>query len=306
MSNKKILCMGSINIDLTMSMRKLPKAGETVKTDNFTTFPGGKGGNHAATVSLLGGSVSFFTKLGDDVFSRQLIEGQKKYGTNIDSIEIIPGQTAGIAMIRVDADGQNSISFTPGANALMSSEDIEKHEELFANNDIFLSSMEIAPDTVYSAIKMAKKHHMTVIIDPAPAPAEGIPDEILSMIDYIKPNETEAEILTGIRVASKTDAAKAALIIRRKGVCNPIITLGSNGLLYLENEHPCYMQAIKVNTVDSTAAGDVFIGSFTEALSEGKNFQECILFARAASALSTTKTGAQTSIPLKSEVFKLL
>ena len=305
--NKRILCMGSLNIDLTMNMSKLPAPGETVMTDNFNTFPGGKGGNQAATIASLGGNVSFFTKMGNDSFSSFLLDEQKKRGSDVSAVEIIPGQTAGIAMIRVDEKGQNSISFTPGANSLMSPEDVERRKDLFETHDILLTSMEIGKETVYAAIKMAKSHNMTVVLDPAPAPEGGIPEEILRLCDYAKPNETEAEILTGIRADSTAGANAALNCLRAKGIAHPVITLGQAGLVSFDDSgNPVLLPALQVSTVDSTAAGDVFIGAFTTALAEGGSLRDCLLFARAASALSTTKHGAQSSIPTRSEIQRAL
>ena len=187
--NKKILCMGSINIDLVMYMEHMPLAGETVVTDNFSTFPGGKGGNQAATAAALGADVSFFTKLGDDGFSKELTTELNSRGVNMSKVMYLPGETAGVAMIRVDASGQNAISFTNGANGKLTAEDIVEHQELFDEFDILLITMEIPKETVYEAIRVAKSKGLVVILDPAPVPAEGIPIEIAKLVDFVKPND---------------------------------------------------------------------------------------------------------------------
>ena len=195
--------MGAINIDLTMYMHRLPLAGETIVTDNFQTFPGGKGGNQAAAAATLGAVVRYFTKLGDDAFSTQLMEEQKKVGVDTDYIIIEKGQTAGIAMIRADEGGQNSISFTPGANKLLTPQDVREHPEVFDGCDILLITMEIMPETVYEAIRMASERNMTVIVDPSPVPqGREIPADVIPLIHYAKPNETEAAIFTGKTIAS--------------------------------------------------------------------------------------------------------
>lgn len=299
---KKILCMGSINMDLVMYMDHMPLPGETVRTDNFQTFSGGKCGNQAMAASMLGGVVSCLTKLGDDDFSRILLEGQKSGGVDVRHVITVPGKTAGIAMIRVDQSGQNSISFTPGANGLLKAEDIEKSGEAFLEAQILLITMEIDPQAVYAAMRLAKSHGMTVVLDPAPVPAAGIPDEILSMADYIKPNESEAGLLTGISVSDVNSAFQALEILRDKGVAYPMVTLGENGAAVFLGNKPFHLEPLKVDSIDSTAAGDIFLGAFTTALSQGRPYGECLEFAGTAAALSTAKKGAQDSIPARTEV----
>lgn len=295
--NKKILCMGSINIDLVMYMSKLPAAGETVVTDNFQTFPGGKGGNQAATASLLGGKVKYFTKLGTDDFSKELISKQIENGVDMSNIIIEQGATAGIAMIRVDKSGQNTISFTPGANRMLTPEDVERNSHVFDDCGILLITMEIQQETVYKAIQVAKAKGMIVVLDPAPAPENGIPDDIAMLVDYTKPNETEAQILTGIEISDMQMASKALESLREKGFKSPIVTLSNAGAITYNEEQVYYIEPLKVNSIDSTAAGDVFIGAFTAALSKGESYKECLRFAKTAAAFSTTIKGAQSSIP---------
>lgn len=304
--SKKILCMGSINIDLVMFMSKLPAEGETVVTDNFQTFPGGKGGNQAATASLLGGKVKYFTKLGTDDFSKELISKQIENGVDMSNIIIEQGATAGIAMIRVDKSGQNSISFTPGANSMLTPEDVERNSHVFDDCDILLITMEIQEETVYKAIQVAKGKGMVVVLDPAPAPENGIPDDIAKLVDYTKPNETEAQILTGIETTDMEMARKALDCLRKKGFKSPIITLSKAGAITYNEEQVYYIEPIMVNSIDSTAAGDIFIGAFTAALSKGESYKECLHFAKVAAAYSTMIKGAQSSIPSLNEMMDYL
>ena len=299
---KNILCMGSINIDLVMYAPNLPRPGETIVTDNFQTFPGGKGGNQSVAASILGGDVKFYTMLGTDDFSKQLTENQIKCGVCMDGVTFVEGATAGIAMIMVDTNAQNSIMFTPGANRLLSPEDVRKSAHIFDGCDILQITMEIQTETVYEAIRIAKSKNMIVVLDPAPAPKEGIPQEIAELVDYVKPNETEAEILTGIPVTDRASALSALNALKAKGFKNPIISLGEKGALTFLDGEVHFEEPMIVKPIDTTAAGDIFLGAFTAAMSNGSSIKECLKFAKTAAAISTTKKGAQASIPSMEEV----
>lgn len=297
MGNKKILCMGSINMDLTMFMERMPAPAETVATDNFGTFPGGKSGNQTVAAARLGGKVGFFGKLGDDTFSKELLEALDKDGVDTRNIMIEKGQTAGVAMIRVDAEGINSISFTPGANALIRPEDVAANEALFEEYDYLLITTEIPADTVFAAVRMAKSKGMTVVMDPAPIPSEPIPSDIPPLVDFIKPNEIEAGQLAGMQVTDATTAEQCLEKLLSMGFVCPLITLGKDGCLTKLDGTVQRFAPPKVNAIDTTAAGDVFLGAFTAALSQDYPVKQAIEFAATASAMSTTVKGAQTSIP---------
>lgn len=294
--------MGSINMDLTMFMERLPAPAETVATDNFATFPGGKSGNQTVAAARLGGKVGFFGKLGDDMFSKELLDALRKDGVDTQNILIEKGSTAGVAMIRVDAEGINSISFTPGANALLTPGDVEKNAALFEQYGYLLITTEIPAETVFAAVRMAKSKGMTVVMDPAPIPKEPIPADIPPLIDFIKPNEIEAGQLAGMQV---TDAASAEECLKKlldMGFACPLITLGKEGCLAWLDKKAQRFSPPKVNAIDTTAAGDVFLGAFTAALSQDYDVKQAIGFASMASAMSTTVKGAQTSIPNLAQV----
>lgn len=299
---QKILCMGSINIDLTMFMKRMPAVGESVVTDNFATFPGGKGGNQAAVAATLGGEVRYFTKLGDDAFSAQLTEGLKARGVDMSHVITLPGDTSGVAMIRVDEEGRNSISFTAGANGKLTPEDVRHHADVFDGCGMLLITMEIQLETVYEAIRIAKAKDMTVVIDPSPVPVGGIPPEICRLIDFAKPNETEAEALCGVPVTDMHSAALAYDRLTALGIRTPVISMSEKGAYTRVEGKPFVLEPMRVNAIDSTAAGDVFLGAFAAALSQRKPLADCLRFANTAAALSTTRKGAQSSIPALQEV----
>ncbi len=284
-------------MDLVMSMDHLPVLGETVVTDNFETYPGGKGGNQAVTASKLGGDVKFLGKLGDDNYSDQLITELENQNIDTDHIIRKKDSNAGIAMIRVDKNGENSISFTPGANKDLSVSDLKENEELFSESEILLITMEIGENIVYEAVRIAAKNNMFVILDPAPAP-NSIADDIPEMVDIVTPNESEAEIITGVKIKNKKTAIKAVKKLIDMGFSSPIITWGENGCLIKNNDDFEIIAPLKnINVIDSTAAGDVFSGALAAFISKGKSIKDSIILANKAAGLSTTVNGAQTSIP---------
>jgi ribokinase len=301
-ANGNILSMGSINMDLVMFMDRFPEPGETVVTDNFSTFPGGKGGNQAVTASVLGGKVKYFGKLGKDAFSLQLKKSLIAQGVDTTSILVDKTSTAGIAIILVNKQSQNLISFTPGANALLTPEEVRDHKELFEPGAILLSSMEINPETVYESIRVAKGNGMFIILDPAPAPREKFPEDIPALVNIIKPNETEASLITGIKVIDFISAELALKELRRMGFLYPIITLGEQGSVAYVDGKSVRIPPYKVESIDSTAAGDVFSGALAAGLAKGGNLEEALNFASIAAALCTTVKGAQSSIPSLTQV----
>ncbi len=301
-----ILCMGGINMDLVMFMARMPEPGETVVTDNFNTYPGGKGGNQAVTAARLGGRVRFFGKLAEDSFSLQLVNALDTSGVDTNTILRDTSSTAGIAMIRVDATGQNSISFTPGANALLTPAEVRSHSDLFRQGAILLITMEVATETVYAAVRMAHEHGMFVILDPAPPPGQPFPDDLPGCVDIIKPNESEAKLITGVTVTDFDSAETAVSALRQMGFAAPVVTLGEQGAVAWVDGQTVRMPAMRVDTIDSTAAGDVYSGALAAALGRGSGLLDALRFAGAAAALSTTQRGAQTSIPARESVEALV
>lgn len=299
---KMIVCMGSVNMDLCMYMQTMPAVGETVRTDNFATYPGGKAGNQAAAAGELGGRVCVLARLGDDSFSSQLTEELRKHGVEDRYLIYEKGATAGIAMIRIDAQGRNSISFTPGANAAISPADVRANADAFEEGGILLITLELPLDTVREAMKLAKERNMQVVLDPSPVPDGGLPADLCAMVDYAKPNEVEAELLSGVPVKDFESAAVACERLMNMGIAHPVISMSDKGAYTCIDGKPVQIAPVKVDAIDSTAAGDVFLGAFAVALAGDEPVERCLHYANTAAALSTTRKGAQSSIPTPQEV----
>ena len=285
-----------------MYMQTMPAVGETVRTDNFATYPGGKAGNQAAAAGELGGRVCVLARLGDDSFSSQLTEELRKHGVEDRYLIYEKGATAGIAMIRIDAQGRNSISFTPGANAAISPADVRANADAFEEGGILLITLELPLDTVREAMKLAKERNMQVVLDPSPVPEGGLPADLCAMVDYAKPNEVEAELLSGVPVKDFESAAVACERLMNMGIAHPVISMSDKGAYTCIDGKPVQIAPVKVDAIDSTAAGDVFLGAFAVALAGDEPVERCLHYANTAAALSTTRKGAQSSIPTPQEV----
>lgn len=303
MSDKKIIVIGSCNTDMVIKADRLPVPGETVIGGTFFMNPGGKGANQAVAAARLGGKVTFISKTGNDVFGRQSVELFNSEGINTDYIFSDPKNPSGVALITVDANGENCIVVASGANASLSPVDIEQAKKEIESGDIVLMQLEIPIETVEYATEMAKKMGIKVILNPAPARA--LSDRLLRNIFIITPNKNEAEILSGIKVFDWESAKKAADVIKAKGASIVVITLGSLGALVYEGGNYHKVEAIKVDAVDTTAAGDTFCGALCVGISEGHSIVDSVKMAAKASALTVTRMGAQSSIPHRSELSAL-
>lgn len=300
MEKKKIIVVGSSNTDMVVQSDKLPAPGETVMGNEFIMNPGGKGANQAVAAAKLAGDVIFISKVGKDVFGKELIRGFENYGLKTKYVFKDEQKASGIALILVDSKGENSISIAPGANKALTLEQIDKADTEFKDAEYLLMQLEIPLETVNYAANLATHNNVKIILNPAPA--QKLPDSLLSQLYIITPNETEAQLLTGIEVIDETSAYEAAKVLRDKGVEIVIITLGSKGAYILSANHHELISPPKVNVVDTTAAGDTFNGALTVALAEGNNLIEAIHFANKAAALSVTKIGAQNAIPTRDEL----
>jgi len=295
-----IVVIGSSNTDMVIKSERLPAPGETVLGGSFFMNAGGKGANQGVAAARLNGAVTFVAKVGNDVFGMQAIELFKQEKINTGYIFIDEKNPSGIALINVDAKGENCITVAQGANGFLSKEDIEKARAVIEQADIILIQLEIPIETIEYVAKIAWQKNIQIILNPAPACK--LSDDLLSKISIITPNEKEAEMLTGIPVNNIDSAKQAALILSAKGIEIVIITLGEQGaLLYQQNEFKL-IPTNKVTAVDTTAAGDVFNGALAVALSEKKSIGEAVLFANKAASISVTRLGAQASAPYRLEV----
>lgn len=299
----KILVIGSSNTDMTANVPRIPRPGETILGGQFSTAAGGKGANQAVAAARAGGSVSFIGCVGNDVFGDQAVEGLVREGISIRDLKRKQGPT-GVALICVAANGQNSIAVSPGANARLLPADIQRARRAFFDADILLLQLETPMPAVAAAIKQARKAALPVILNPAPA--RSLSAELLRSVSILTPNESEAELMTGVKVRNLAGAKRAARALHRRGVKTVIITLGERGA-FVSSKSVCGpMPSFRTKALDTTAAGDVFNGALAVGLAEQMDLRAAIQFANAAAAISVTRLGAQPSAPKRKEIEKLL
>lgn len=299
MSNQ-IIVVGSMNMDMVVKTSHIPQPGETVLGGSFFMNPGGKGANQAIAVARLGGKVAFIGKIGDDIFGKQSFQLFDEEGVETSGILSDRESSSGIALITVDEQGENSIVVAPGANARLEPADVKSVSDKYPECEILLMQLEIPMETVAFAAKHARERGLLVIVNPAPA--NKLVHSLFPLIDILTPNVTEAEMLSGIRITDIESAKQAATHIHGQGVKHVVITLGKDGAAVLDNGNFAHIPAPVVETVDTTAAGDVFNGALAVALSEGKNLTDATAFACRVASISVTKMGAQSSIPYRNEV----
>ena len=299
MLSDKIFVIGSANTDMVVKAKKLPLPGETLLGGTFFMNAGGKGANQAVAAARLGGNVTIVTKVGNDIFGKQTIEGLKKENINTGYVFVDDNAPSGTALIMVNEEGENCIVVAPGANAQLLPADIKKVKNI-ATAKIILMQLEIPIETISAVAGNAKANGQQVIINPAPA--QKLNDELLKGLFLITPNETEAFFLTGETVTDDGTAAKAACVLLSKGVQNVIITLGRQGAYFQNNSMKLKIDAPLVKAVDTTAAGDTFNGAITVALTENMDWEQALKFAVRAASISVTRLGAQASVPYRKEM----
>jgi ribokinase len=295
-----VVVLGSLNMDLVVRTSRMPKPGETVPGEQFTTVPGGKGANQAAAAARLGASVEMIGCVGDDAFGPTILDNLRAQGVGTERVRVVEGAASGTAMIIVDERGENSIVVAPGANALVGVEDVENARDLIAGARFLVMQFEIPLPVVCAAIDLAAEVGVPVILNAAPA--HGINEDILACVPYVVVNEHEAEYITSIQIVDMESARLAVRALATIGIAHPILTVGEDGALLATAHRTLHVPARQVEVVDTTAAGDAFVGGLTVALLRGQPLEDAVRYATCAGTLATTVLGAQPSLPSAEQV----
>lgn len=296
----KVVVIGSLNMDLVTRAPRLPKGGETLIGQSFTTVSGGKGANQAVAAARLGAQVSMIGCVGNDAYGEALRGALLAEQIDCRAVSTVDG-SSGVALIVVDDSSQNSIVIVPGANGALTAETIDRFDSVIRAADVLICQLEVPDASVGHALKRGRELGKTVILNPAPA-SRPLPSDWYASIDYLIPNESEASALSGLSVDSLDTAQAAATRLIALGAGKVIITLGAQGSLFADGQRFEHFPALVVKAVDTTAAGDTFVGGFAAALAAGNDEAQAIRFGQVAAALSVTRAGAQPSIPALSDV----
>ena len=295
----QLIVLGSVNADHVLQVPSFPRPGETLIGGNYQVIPGGKGANQAVAAARLNADIGFIACVGDDPFGINIRQDFANDGINIDGVIVAENTPTGIAMIQVSATGENSICLSAEANDKLDCTQIEPHLDKIRAAKYLLTQLETPIEGIEYAAKIAKESGTKVILNPAPA--RPLSNELLACIDVITPNETEAEVLTGVTVTDDASAHQAALVLHEKGIETVMITLGAKGVWVSQNGQGKLIAGFRVEATDTTAAGDTFNGALVTGLLEEMPLDHAIKFAHAAAAISVTRFGAQTSIPSRKE-----
>jgi ribokinase len=300
----KVVVVGSTNTDMTVRVPRIPALGETVLGRDFYITAGGKGANQAVAAARAGGAVFFVTALGTDEFGERALANFVREGINVDFVRRVPGVPSGVALICVDASGENSIAVAPGANEELRPEDVEPPARLIGGGDVILLQLEIPIDTVEATARMAMEQGARVILNPAPA--QPVPDSVFELVSTLTPNEVEVEQLTGFGLNDESGLQRAAAALHERGVRDVLITRGARGVFVSTGGVSEVVPAFTVDTVDTTAAGDVFNGALAVAFVEQRSLPDAVRFASGAAAISVTRPGAQAAAPHRAEIESFL
>jgi ribokinase len=290
----RLAVVGSNNIDLVAYLPRMPERGETLEATRFEMGPGGKGANQAVAAARLGSQVLMVSKVGDDIFGRNMLANLQEEKIDVSHVRVAPGVPNGIASILVDAAGENMIAIVKGANGHLVPDDIRLAEDALKACQIVLLQLEIPLETVYATIGFCARSGCKVILNPAPAKAE-LNFRLLRGVDFLIPNRTELAILSGMPTTTREDIMAASRKLLEAGIATVITTLGADGVMLVEKEAALHVPAVPVKTVDTTGAGDAFIGAFAHFYGEGTSAAEAVQLAAQYAALSVTRRGAQKS-----------
>lgn len=297
---KKILVLGSANIDLLLRIPRFHAPGETLAGEDLVTAFGGKGANQAVAAKLLGANVSFAAKLGDDPNGKSYRQYLLERGFDPRFLLHDKKTPTGAAVIEIGPGGENRIIVSPGANGTFSPGDLKKMADAWKKTEIFVAQLEIPLETVRTGLDLARRQGALTILNPAPA--RPLPSKILSLVDFLAPNEIETRLMTGREIKREEDLSKAAGEFLKRGVKNVVITLGERGVFFKNRFEEMRLEAFKIKAVDTTACGDAFVGALAWGLAEGRGIEEGLIFASACGALTATQLGAQPSLPSRREV----
>lgn len=296
---KKILVIGSSNTDMIVKVPHIPAPGETVLGTDFFTVQGGKGANQAVAAARAGGDVTFVACVGNDEFGKKAKEAYENEGINTRYVKTIDQAATGVALINVADSGENSISVAPGANSFLSPKDIASLENVISQADVLLMQLEVPLETIEKASELANKHHVKIILNPAPA--QKLDQRLLEKITILTPNENEAELIVGAE-SGVSSAMQLTRDLHKLGISSVVLTLGEKGAYYSTSDNRKEIAGIKVKAADTTAAGDTFNGYLAVALASGESMDDAIQIANKAAAISVTRLGAQPSIPRMKEI----
>lgn len=299
-TEQTVLVVGSANMDMVVSTDRFPRPGETVLARDFGMYPGGKGANQAVACARLGADVTFLGKMGHDMFRERLEESLIADGVRLDHILIDPEASTGIAVITVDASGQNEIVVVSGSNMMLTPDDVDARSDLFERAGVVMLQLEIPLETVVLSAQLARQKGASVILNPAPA--ARLPDELLGLVDVLTPNESETELLTGMEVRDRDSAVRAARHLIDRGVAHVILTLGDRGAMHVTIDEARSFPAYQVDVVDTTGAGDAFNGALAYSIARGNTLDDAIPFANAVAGFCVTRMGAQTSMPTYEDI----
>ena len=300
MLNPKVVVVGSFNMDLVIKAKRRPKKGETIVGESFDMFIGGKGANQAIAAARLGSSVHMVGCLGNDTFGNMFLDAFEREEINTDFVIRDPVVGTGVGTPVIDMNGDNSIIIVPQANMMLTPDNVEVATKVIAKADVLVLQLEVPIDASQRATEIAKNNETIVILNPAPA--GEIPESFLQLIDIIIPNNTEAELLSGITICDDASAKCAAKVLLSKGVGSVIFTLGEKGSILFKDNQSTLIPPYNVDVVDTTGAGDAFCGALAASLAEGKRIEDAVYIANAAGALAVTKMGAEPSMPTRQDM----